>query len=183
MEGRRPQGPGAVAVCPVPGPRQLEPAGFAPARSRPERGDELRDKYAEGLIWLYHTRHGSTWVPMGCAETSVMPLPHNYNQAARDALAHRPLTACGSRRSLAVAPLIGDQRCYGETPMRLRRDCRPISGNGPGGWRWVRGQRLASWGSQPGLELSTETPATGKGARPMRSPATDASSRPPFPRA
>ena len=40
--------------------------------------------------------------------------------------------------------------------MRLRGDCHPIRGNGLGGWRWVRGQRLAYWGSQPGLELSTE---------------------------
>ena len=38
--------------------------------------------------------------------------------------------------------------------MRLWRDCRPIRGKGPGGWRWVRGQRLAFWGSQPGLERS-----------------------------
>jgi hypothetical protein len=54
--------------------------------------------------------HGSTWFPMGCAETFVMRRPDNYHQAARDALAHRPRTAGGSRRSLAVAPLIGDQR-------------------------------------------------------------------------
>jgi len=40
--------------------------------------------------------------------------------------------------------------------MRLRGDCHPIRGNGLGGWRWVRGQWLAYWGSQPGLELSTE---------------------------
>jgi hypothetical protein len=79
---------------------------------------------------------------MRCAETFVMRLPDNYHQAARDALAHRPRSACGPRRSLAVVPLIGDKRYYGETPMRLRRDCRPIGGNGPGGWRWVRGQRL-----------------------------------------
>jgi len=38
----------------------------------------------------------------------------------------------------------------------------------------VRGQRQAFWGSQPGLELSTETPATGKGARPRRSLAAGA---------
>ena len=62
---------------------------------------------------------------------------------------------------------------YGEAPMRLRRDCRPIRGNGSGGWRWVRGHRLAYWGSQPGLERSTESAATGKGARPRRSLATD----------
>ena len=46
----------------------------------------------------------------------------------------------------------------------------------------MRGQKLAIWGSQPGLELSTETPATGKGARPRRSLATDATGRQPFPR-
>src|ERR1022692_4440146 len=103
---------------------------------------------------------------MGCAETLVMRLPDNCNQAARDALAHRPRTACGSRRRLAVVPLIGDKRYYGDTPMRLRRGCRPIRGNGSGGSRWVRGQRPAFWGSQPGLELSTETPVTGKGERP-----------------
>jgi len=116
--------------------------------------------------------HGSAWVPMGCAQTFVMRLPDDYHQATHDALAHRPRSACGSRRSLAVAPLIGNQRCYGETPMSLRRDCRPIRRNGPDGWRWVRGQRLAIWGSQPGLGLSAETPATGEGARPVRSLAT-----------
>ena len=57
----------------------------------------------------------SAWVPTGCAQTFVLRLPGNYHQATRDALAHRSGTACGSRRSLAVAPLIGDQRCYGET--------------------------------------------------------------------
>src|ERR1017187_7753228 len=106
---------------------------------------------------------------MGCAETFVLRLPDDHDQAAHDALAHRPRTAGGSRRSLAVVPLIGDKRYYGETPVRLRRDCRPIRGNGPGGWRWVRGQRLAFWGSQPGLERSAETPATGQGASPRRS--------------
>src|ERR1035441_7344144 len=120
---------------------------------------------------------------MGCAETFVLRLPDSSNEAAHDALAHRPRTACGSRRSLAVVPLIGDKRYYGETPMRLRRDCRPIRRNGPGGWRRVRGQRLAFWGSQPGLERSTETPATGKGARPRRSLAPDSPGRRPFPRA
>src|ERR1035441_8331164 len=50
--------------------------------------------------------HGSTWVPMGCAEPFVMRLPDNYNQAARDGLAHRPHTACGSRRSLALVSSI-----------------------------------------------------------------------------
>ena len=45
--------------------------------------------------------HGSTWVPMGCAETSVMRLPDDYNQVAPDALAHRPINACGPRRTLA----------------------------------------------------------------------------------
>jgi hypothetical protein len=41
----------------------------------------------------------------------------------------------------------------------------------------VRGQRLAFWGSQPGLELSTETPVTGKGAAPRRSLATNSTGR------
>jgi hypothetical protein len=85
----------------------------------------------------------SAWLPMGCAETLAIRLPYNDNQAARDTLAHRPSNACGSRRSLAVAPLIADQRCYGESPVGLRRDCRPTSRNGPGGWRWTRGQMLA----------------------------------------
>ena len=120
---------------------------------------------------------------MGCSQTSVMRLPDNSNQAARAALAHRPRAACGSRRSLAVVPLIGYQRYYGETPLRRRRDCRPIRGTGPERWRWVRGQRLAFWGSQPGLERSTETPATGQGAKPRRSRATDSIGRQPFPRA
>ena len=72
---------------------------------------------------------GSAWLPMGCAETFVLRLPDNYHQAARDALAHRPRSAGGCRRSLAVVPLIGDKRYYGEAPMRLRGDCRPICGN------------------------------------------------------
>src|ERR1035438_3309076 len=90
---------------------------------------------------------------MGCAEIYVIRPPDGYNQAARDALAHRPRTACGPRRSLAVGPLIGGKRYYGETPMRLRRDCRPSSGNGLGGWRWERGWRLANlgWSDQPRL--------------------------------
>jgi len=67
--------------------------------------------------------------------------------------------------------------------MSLRGDCRPIRENGPGGWRWVRGQKLAFWGSQPGRERSTETPATGKGARLRRSLATDSTGRHPFLRA
>ena len=92
---------------------------------------------------------------MRCAETVVILLPDSYNQAARDALAHPSPAACGSR---------------------------PISGNGPGG-RWVRGQSLAFLGNQPWPEVSTKTPATDKRARPMRSPATDASGRPPFPKA
>src|ERR1035441_5287213 len=50
--------------------------------------------------------HGSAWVPMGCAEPFVMRLPDNYNQAACDALAHRPRNACGYHRSLAVVPSI-----------------------------------------------------------------------------
>jgi hypothetical protein len=45
---------------------------------------------------------------MGCAETSVMGLADSYDEAARDALAQRPGNACGSRRNLAVAPLIAD---------------------------------------------------------------------------
>jgi hypothetical protein len=61
---------------------------------------------------------------MGCAETFVMRLSDSYNQAARDALAHRTRTSCGSHRSLAVVPLIEDKRYYGETPMRLWGDCR-----------------------------------------------------------
>jgi hypothetical protein len=57
--------------------------------------------------------------------------------------------------------------------MRLRRDCRPVCGNGSGRWQWVTGNRLAVLGSQFALELSTETPATGKGARPRHSLSTD----------
>ena len=47
---------------------------------------------------------------------------------------------------------------YGAAPMRLWGDYRPISRNGPGGWRWVWGQRLAFWGSQPGLDNSNAKP-------------------------
>jgi hypothetical protein len=60
--------------------------------------------------------HGSAWVPMGCAETFVLRLPDNYDQAARDGLAHRPVTARGSRRSLAVVPLIGDRGTTASLP-------------------------------------------------------------------
>src|ERR1019366_1596414 len=102
---------------------------------------------------------------MGCAETYVLRLPDNDNQAARDALAHRPPSRVrvspGPRHSLTVVPLIGDKRYYGEATAWLPRGSRPIRGIGPGGWLWVKGQRLAFWGSQPGLELSTETPASG----------------------
>ena len=64
----------------------------------------------------------------------MIRLPEDYNQAARDALAHRPVTAR-------------------ESPARLRRDSRPIRRDGPGGLRWVMGQRLASWGSQLGAKV------------------------------
>src|ERR1039458_4348069 len=53
---------------------------------------------------------------MGCVETFVMRLPNDYNQAARDALAHRPRNACGSHRSLAVIPPLAN----GGTTARLR---------------------------------------------------------------
>ena len=48
--------------------------------------------------------HASTWVPMGCPETLVMRLPDNHNQAARDALGHRPHTACGSHETMEGVP-------------------------------------------------------------------------------
>src|ERR1017187_10213956 len=87
---------------------------------------------------------------MGYAQTFARLLSDNYSRGAREVLAHRPRSACGSRRSVAVVPLIGDKRYYGETPMRLRGDCRPMSGNGPGGWRRGRAPRLAFWGSYLG---------------------------------
>ena len=62
------------------------------------------------------------------------------------------------RRYFVVVPLIGDKRCYGEAPMSLRRDCRPIRGNGPGGWRRVGSERPAFWGSQPWLARSGKAP-------------------------
>ena len=92
---------------------------------------------------------------MGYAETIVLRLPDNYNQAALDALAQRPPNRMRappeSRRSLPVAPLIGDQRCYGEAMGRLRGDYGGLSaGNGPGGWCRVKGQRLAFGGEPTG---------------------------------
>ena len=64
---------------------------------------------------------------------SILPMQLSLQQCApiwdtlllhnQKSLYHHRRTACGSRRSLAVVPLIGDQRYYGETPMRLRRDC------------------------------------------------------------
>jgi hypothetical protein len=39
------------------------------------------------------------------------------------------------------------RRVSGEATAGLRRDCRPVSRSGPGGWRRVRGQRLAFWGT------------------------------------
>ncbi len=125
----------------------------------------------------------SAWLPMGCAETSVVRLPDDYHQADRDAFALRPLTACEPRRSLAVSPLIGNQRCYGEAPRRLRRDSRPISGNRPGGWRWMKNQGLAFWGEPTWAGAINQAPATGKGARPTRRLATDSTGGRPFTRA
>jgi hypothetical protein len=61
--------------------------------------------------------------------------------------------------------------------MRLRGVCRPICGNGPGGWRRMGSERLAFLRSQPGSKVSTEDAATGKGARPRRSVAADATGR------
>jgi hypothetical protein len=76
---------------------------------------------------------------MGCAETFVMRLPDCYHQAARDALARRSRSACGSRRSLA-----GDspetrrstsdrgsevlRRVSGESPAELRPYLREWAG-------------------------------------------------------
>ena len=71
--------------------------------------------------------HGSAWTPMGCAETSVPRLPDRHIQAARDAPDHRPRSACGSRRSLAVVPLIPDKRYYGETPAGPARATGAVS--------------------------------------------------------
>jgi len=122
-------------------------------------------------------------LPMQLSLQQCAPIRDTFLLHNQKCLYHHPRTACGSRRSLAVVPLIGDQRYYGETPMRLRRDCRPIRGNGPGGWRWVSGRRLAFWMSQPGLELPTETRATGQGARPRRSLASDSTGRQSLPRA
>ena len=136
---------------------------------------------------------------MRCVETFGMMLPDNDNQGARHTLADPSPTTGGPPRSLPVVPLIpnfeptccrslaarsapcsqrslgtslsliGDQRYYGEASGGLRRDCRRISGNGPGSWRWVGGEELAFLGSQPGPEVSTENAANGKGARPNRS--------------
>jgi hypothetical protein len=41
--------------------------------------------------------------------------------------------------------------------MRLRGDCRPIRGSGPGGWRWVGSERLAFFGSQRGQEVNRDS--------------------------
>ena len=50
----------------------------------------------------------------GYSQTIVMMLSDNYNQGARNPLADPCPTACGPPRSLPVAPLIADKRCYGE---------------------------------------------------------------------
>jgi len=92
----------------------------------------------------------SSWLPMGCAPTLVTMLPDNYHQGAHDAPANPSAAACGPHRSLPVVPLIADKRYYGETPAGLRRDCRPVSGNGPGGWRWVGAKRWPFWGANLG---------------------------------
>src|ERR1035441_9709105 len=78
---------------------------------------------------------------MGCAETSVMPLPDNYHQDARDALGHPSLTACGPHRSLAVVPSIAIEG----TTARLRRD----SGSTPAGMN--RLLAIAHWFSAAGV--------------------------------
>jgi hypothetical protein len=81
-------------------------------------------------------RRGSTWLPMGCAEPSLMRLPENKDQTARDRLARRLWSAGGPRRNLAVASPDAPRstsdwrsevlwRGYGEGPARLRWDCRP----------------------------------------------------------
>src|ERR1035437_4864604 len=76
---------------------------------------------------------------MGYAETFVMRRPDFYHQAARDALAHRPCTAGGSRRSLAVVPSIWIEG----TRARLPGDCGGVT------------QRIVSWGrSRDGSEFA-----------------------------
>src|SRR5208283_1650644 len=87
---------------------------------------------------------------MGCARTFVTVLPDNYHEGAHDTLAGPSATACGPHRRLPVVPLIADKRCYGEPPGGLRRDRRPVSGNGPGGRRWVGDQGWPFWGANLG---------------------------------
>src|ERR1035438_8177406 len=54
------------------------------------------------------------------------------------------------RRNLAVVPLIGDKRYYGEVPARPGGGYGPVSGNGPPEWRKLAAQvawlpREPSW--------------------------------------
>jgi len=67
-----------------------------------------------------------------------------------------------TRRSLAVAPLIGDKRCYGEAPARLRGGYGPVSGNGPPEWRGLRNEWVGFPESQAGSRKATETRKTGE---------------------
>ena len=103
---------------------------------------------------------------MGCAESSVMRLPNNYNQAARSTLAHHSRSTCGPGRRFAghspdtrrstsdrVSEVL--RRVSGEATARLRRDWRSVSRNAPGAWRWVRGQSLAFWGRDPNIQQPT----------------------------
>jgi hypothetical protein len=60
------------------------------------------------------------------------------------------------------------RRVSGEYPVGLWRDCLRVSGNGPGGWRWVRGARgwpfwgvNLGWGDQPRLRHTAKEQGRG----------------------
>ena len=65
----------------------------------------------------------------GCQLTIMMP-PAIHSLTAPGAHADLAVASPDTRRTLAVAPLIGDKRCYGECPARLRRGWRHVSRKG-----------------------------------------------------
>ena len=77
----------------------------------------------------------SPYLPMGCAKTLATMVLDNYHHGAHDALADPSAIACGPRRSLPVAPLIADKRCYGEAPVWFRWGYGGISTR-QGGMGW-----------------------------------------------
>ena len=98
---------------------------------------------------------GCQWVALkpwccGC-QITVFGLPAIRSLIAPGARRDLAVASPDTRRTLAVAPLIGDKRCYGECPARRRRDCRLDPRDWAGRVAVGEGPKAGLWGNQTGL--------------------------------